>query len=67
MLNPDIEKYLFSAAPNELVGPILQDGRWALYRVDDVQEPEYTEQLREQIAERLFVDWLENEVRVVPA
>ena len=67
MLNPDIEKLLFAASPNELVGPISQDGRWALYRVDDVQEPEYTEQLKEQIAERLFVDWLENEVRVVPA
>lgn len=67
MLNPELEKHLFAASANELVGPIAQDGRWALYRVDDVQEPEFTEQLKEQIAERLFVDWLENEVRIVPA
>ena len=67
MLNPELEKHLFSATANELVGPISQDGCWALYRVDDIQEPAFTEELKEQIAERLFVDWLENEVRVVPA
>lgn len=67
MLPDDIERALFAARPNEIVGPVSQDGYWVLYCVEDIQGSEYTEELKEQIAERLFADWLEREVRNVPA
>ncbi|HTT07717.1 MAG TPA: peptidylprolyl isomerase [Gammaproteobacteria bacterium] len=67
MLPADVEKVLFAAAPAALVGPLSQDGYSVLYRVDDVQEADYTEKLKEQISERLFAEWLEREVRIAPA
>lgn len=67
MLPAEVEKVLFPALPGALVGPLAQDGYWVLYRVDDVQEAEYTDELKEQISERLFAEWLEHEVRVAPA
>ncbi len=67
MLPAEVEKALFAVAPGTLAGPLTQDGYWVLYRVDDVQEAEYTEELKEQISERLFAEWLEHEVRIAPA
>lgn len=67
MLPGEIEMALFNADSGRVVGPLAQDGYWVLYRIDEIQGAEYTEELKEQIAERLFADWLEREVRNVSA
>ncbi|GEM_PF-1353617 len=67
MLPADVEKALFASTAGALVGPVAQDGYWVLYRVDDVQDAEYSDELKEQISERLFAEWLEHEVRIAPA
>ena len=63
MLPPEIEPSVFGVDDGALVGPLQQDDFWVLYRVDDVQRTDLTDELRERIADRLFSDWLEDAVR----
>ena len=63
MLPPEVDQLVFGVDSGALVGPLQQDNFWVLYRVDDVQRTELTDELREQIADRLFSDWLEDAVR----
>lgn len=63
MLPPDVEQAVFGAESGALLGPLQQDSFWVLYHIDDVQRTELTDELREQIADRLFSDWLEEAVR----
>lgn len=63
MLPQEIEETIFTAEVNDVIGPLQQDGYWVLYRIDDIRGGEYTEELREQIRDWLFSDWLEDAVR----
>ena len=63
ILPPEIEQTVFAAESGALLGPLLQDAYWVVYRVDEVRRTELSDELREQIADRLFSDWLEDAVK----
>ena len=67
ILPPEIEKAVFSAGSGELLGPFLENGHWTLYRVEGLDRAELDDALRTYIAEKLFADWLHNEVNVARA
>lgn len=66
-LLPEIEERIFSATPDELIGPISESGFWTLYKVYAVNNAELTDSLRKFIVDQLFSDWFRHEVNTVLA
>ena len=67
ILPAEIEKAVFSARSGEVLGPFLENGHWTLYRVEGLDHAELDDALRTYIAEKLFSDWLHNEVNIARA
>ena len=67
ILPADIEKAVFSARSGEVLGPFLENGYGTLYRVEGLDHAELDDAQRTYIAEKLFSDWLHNEVNVARA
>lgn len=64
ILPADIEQAVFSAQPADILGPFRENGHWSLYRVEGFDHAELDDALRAYISERLFADWLHNEVNL---
>ncbi|MBI3374017.1 MAG: peptidylprolyl isomerase [Betaproteobacteria bacterium] len=67
ILPAEIEKAVFSARPGEVCGPFVENGHWTLYRVEGLDHAELDDALRTYIAEKLFSEWLHNEVNIARA
>lgn len=67
MLPEPLERQLFAAPVESMVGPVEQEGYWVLYRIDALRGTELTDEISEQITDRLFNDWLEQAVQNVKA
>lgn len=61
-LKPDIAAHLFSARLREVVGPFPSEHGYDLFLVEDFVSPDLTSQLYDEILDRLFQGWLENEL-----
>ncbi|MBW3539049.1 MAG: peptidylprolyl isomerase [Planctomycetes bacterium] len=57
-LSPALQAAVFNARPGEVVGPIETDGGFGLIRVEELRLGELTEEIREEIGERLFQKWM---------
>jgi len=64
ILPAEIEQAVFSASPSEILGPFRESGHWTLYRVEGFDHAKLDDALRAYISERLFSDWLHNEVNL---
>lgn len=64
ILPAEIEQAVFSARPSEILGPFRENGHWTLYRVEGFDHAELEDALRAYISEKLFSDWLHNEVNL---
>jgi peptidylprolyl isomerase len=64
ILPAEIEQAVFSASPTDILGPFRENGHWTLYRVEGFDHAELDDALRAYISERLFSDWLHNEVNL---
>ncbi|MGC1954126.1 MAG: peptidylprolyl isomerase [Gammaproteobacteria bacterium] len=53
-----INRAVFAARPGDMLGPFEQSGYWVLYRVDERQNTQLDETLRNNISEQLFNQWL---------
>lgn len=62
ILPGEIEKAVFAAQPGAVLGPFPENGHWTLYRVEGLDRAELDDALRTYIGEKLFSDWLHNEV-----
>lgn len=67
ILPAEIEQAVFSAQPSEVLGPFQENGHWTLYRVEGIDHAELDDALRTYIAEKLFSEWLHNEVDIAKA
>jgi hypothetical protein len=54
-----INKAVFSADPGSVLGPFEQGGYWVLYRLEERRNTELDEALHNNIANRLFNQWLQ--------
>ena len=66
MLPADVREHFVDVGTGKLVGPFQQDGFWVLYRVDELSGNEYNGEVRQQLTERLFYDWLESSIEKAP-
>ena len=64
ILPAEIEKAVFSASSGEVLGPFEENGHWTLYRVEGLDHAELDDALRTYISEKLFSEWLHNEVNI---
>lgn len=64
ILPAEIEQAVFSAKVSEILGPFQENAHWTLYRVEGFDHAELDDALRAYISERLFSDWLRNEVNL---
>ncbi len=63
ILPPEIDEAIFTAELNQVLGPFNQSGYWVLYKIDKIDYAELDESTRRQIAERLFGEWLAQQVQ----
>ncbi len=63
ILPAEIDDAIFTATLNEVVGPFNQSGYWVLYKINKIDFAELDESTRRQIAERLFGEWLAEQVQ----
>lgn len=62
VLPPEIERDLFAAPVGALRGPYQQNGYWAIYLVEEILHAALTDATRRYISERLFAEWLREQV-----
>ena len=67
ILPAEIERVVFAAQPGEVLGPYGVNGHWTLYRVEGIDHAELDDALRTYISEKLFSEWLQNEVTIAKA
>ena len=67
ILPAEIERVVFAAHPGEVLGPFGENGHWTLYRIEGIDHAELDDALRTYISEKLFSEWLQNEVAVAKA
>ena len=62
VLPAEIEQDLFSAATGAICGPYAQNDYWVVYHVEEILHATLTDDARQQIANKLFSDWLRERV-----
>lgn len=67
ILPAEIEQAVFPAQPGEVCGPFRENGHWTIYRLEGIDHAELDEPLKTYIAEKLFAEWLHNEVEIAKA
>jgi parvulin-like peptidyl-prolyl isomerase len=60
-MKAEISAKVFAATPPTLLKPIITAKGVHLIKVEEIIRPEMTEQLRYQILDKLFTDWLKNQ------
>lgn len=61
-LKPDIAAVVFNAQPGELIGPLQTEQGYHLFKVEEFIPAELTSELRQDIIDRMFKEWLESEL-----
>ncbi|MGN7610463.1 peptidylprolyl isomerase [Magnetococcales bacterium HHB-1] len=61
-LPPEIESALFNQPVNHVSGPFLQNNVWMLYKVMETIHPEFNQQQKDRIINKLFISWLHDKV-----
>lgn len=61
-LDPEIAAAVFSATVGEVIGPIQQNQSFDLLMVESFVSAELTPTIRKEIIDRLFQEWLQNEL-----
>jgi parvulin-like peptidyl-prolyl isomerase len=64
-LKPTIASVVFGAESPRLLKPIKSTAGYHLILIDEIIKPELTENLKKQIQQELFVDWLEQKVQTI--
>lgn len=62
-LEPDIEAVVFAAKPKQVLGPFKCDGSHDLYMVEEFIPSRLTDELRHDIVQKLFGEWLSAELK----
>nr|MDQ3960600.1 peptidylprolyl isomerase [Pseudomonadota bacterium] len=62
-----IDQAIFTAQPGSLLGPFVQAGYWAIYKVEEIRTAELDENLKKTIANHLFTHWLQQEAMSIRA
>jgi len=60
-LKPDIAACVFGASPRQVVGPMPSDHNFELLMVEEFIPSELTPEVRQQILNQLFDEWLDSE------
>ncbi len=61
-LNPTVAAMVFGARPGEVIGPLKVDQIYMLLMVEEFMVVELTPEIRQEIINRLFHEWLESEL-----
>ncbi|MEM7772649.1 MAG: peptidylprolyl isomerase [Cyanobacteria bacterium P01_E01_bin.6] len=61
-LEPDVSAQVFGANPKEVIGPIQSREGFNLYMVEEFMAAELTEEIAEEINQKLFDEWLLREL-----
>jgi parvulin-like peptidyl-prolyl isomerase len=61
-MRPEMAAQVFGAHPGEVLGPILVDQGFELLMVEDFIPAELTPQIRQEILNQLFSQWLDSEL-----
>ena len=64
-MKPDISAKVFASKPPQFLKPIITAKGVHLIKVEEIIQPELTEQIRYQILGELFTDWLKKQVENV--
>lgn len=64
-LNPDIAAHVFSARPKQVMGPFPTGPHYELLMVENILPAVLTSDIRQTILNRMFQDWLEQEVNYI--
>jgi hypothetical protein len=67
ILPAEVAAALFASHPGDVCGPFAENGHWTVYRVEGFDRPELDHARRAYITERVFLEWLRNEVRTASA
>jgi peptidylprolyl isomerase len=57
-----IDQAIFSAQPGQVLGPFEQSGYWVLYKAEEISNPILDENMKKNISDQLFAQWLQREV-----
>lgn len=66
-LPPDITTSVFAVPAKSVVGPMTIEGLSVLFYVNEISEPELSEDIQKEICDRLFSSWLEGELQRLTA
>ncbi len=61
-LKPDISAIIFSAAPEQVIGPLLIDQAGHLFWIEELIPAELTPERHREILDRMFHEWLTTEL-----
>lgn len=67
MLSSEVDQAVFSAAPEDVIGPFRENTLWTVYKIYNVTTERLSEPVRRQICEMIFEQWLRQQVCTVPA
>lgn len=64
-LKPDVAAMIFSNKPGEVIGPIKTDQGYHLFRVEEFISAELTSEIRQEIINKMFKEWLASELNYI--
>lgn len=62
-LPPEIREHLAGRTAGDIVGPLEVEGRYTILRIEQVLPAAYEGDLRKQLEERFFAQWLQNQLK----
>jgi len=60
VLSLDIENRLFAAEKNAIIGPFKENGKFSIYKINDISLEKLDDKLRKEILEGLYAYWKQN-------
>lgn len=67
ILPAEVEAAVFAAQAGAVLGPFREHGIWTVYKVHAINPPKLNDALKAVLAERIFAQWLRDQVCSVPA
>jgi hypothetical protein len=67
ILPAEVEAAVFAAQAGDVLGPFREHGIWTVYKVHAVNPPKLNDALKAVLSERIFAQWLRDQVCSVPA
>ena len=62
-LPPEIREHLAGRSAGDIIGPLEVEGRYTILRIEQVLPAAYEGDLRKQLEERFFAQWLQNQLK----